>query len=205
MPSPFPGMDPYLEGSLWMSVHTDLAVGIAHQLNPQLVPHYIALTTRRYVMDTPEESEILIGEIYPDVAMIRQGPAEGDRGRRCDNRCSSPNGNVDPYARAAHHRRDSRCCEAATRHRDRGPLSDQQARGWLQGVCRQARADPPEHGPPDRDRPAEEGQPRADAREAALGSVLRLHRPARETFGDGRLADHTRSAFTRSSRAVARR
>ena len=36
MPSPFPGMDPYLEGSLWMSVHTDLAVGIARQLNRQI-------------------------------------------------------------------------------------------------------------------------------------------------------------------------
>ena len=38
MPSPFPGMDPYLEGSLWMTVHTDLAVGIAHQLNRQILP-----------------------------------------------------------------------------------------------------------------------------------------------------------------------
>jgi hypothetical protein len=47
MPSPFPGMDPYLEGSLWMSVHTTLAVEIARQLNRQLLPRYIALSTRR--------------------------------------------------------------------------------------------------------------------------------------------------------------
>jgi hypothetical protein len=75
-------MDPYLEGSLWMTVHTDLAVEISHQLNPQLVPRYVALTTRRYVMDAPEESEILIGETgerYPDVAVVKQGPAERDR------------------------------------------------------------------------------------------------------------------------------
>jgi hypothetical protein len=76
-------MDPYLEGSLWMSVHTELAVEIAHQLNRQLLPRSIALTTRRYVMDAPEESEILVGELgetYPDVALVKQGPVEGNRG-----------------------------------------------------------------------------------------------------------------------------
>ena len=31
MPSPFRGMDPYLEGSLWMSVHTPFVVEIARQ------------------------------------------------------------------------------------------------------------------------------------------------------------------------------
>ncbi len=46
MPSPFPGMDPYLEGSLWMSVHTQLAVEIARQLAPRLRPRYLALTMK---------------------------------------------------------------------------------------------------------------------------------------------------------------
>jgi hypothetical protein len=73
-------MDPYLEGSLWMSVHTSLAVEIARQLNRRLSARYIALTTRRYVMDTPEESEVIIGETYPDVAVLTSGPAEGVRG-----------------------------------------------------------------------------------------------------------------------------
>src|SRR5438477_11191182 len=80
MPSPCPGMDPYHEGSLWMTVHTTLAVEIARQLNRQLLPRYIALTTRRYVMDTPEESEILIGGTYPDIAVVKQGPVEEGRG-----------------------------------------------------------------------------------------------------------------------------
>jgi hypothetical protein len=75
MPSPFPGMDPYLEGSLWMSVHTPLVVEIARQLNRRLSPRYVALTTRRFVMDTPEESEVVIGEVYPDVAVARSGAA----------------------------------------------------------------------------------------------------------------------------------
>jgi Protein of unknown function (DUF4058) len=50
MPSPFPGMDPYLEGSFWMSVHTPLAVEIARQLSRRLSPCYVALTTRRFVL-----------------------------------------------------------------------------------------------------------------------------------------------------------
>ena len=70
MPSPFPGMDPYLEGSLWMSVHTDLAVAIAHQLNHRMSSRYVALTARRYVVDTPEEAGVLIGEVYPDAAVL---------------------------------------------------------------------------------------------------------------------------------------
>jgi hypothetical protein len=76
-------MDPYLEGSLWTTVHTTLAVEIARQLNRQLLPRYIALTTRRYVMDTPEESEILVGQIgetYPDIAVVKQGPVAVSRG-----------------------------------------------------------------------------------------------------------------------------
>jgi Protein of unknown function (DUF4058) len=77
MPSPFPGLDPYLEGSLWMTIHTDLAVAIAHQLNHRMSPRYVALTARRYVMDTPEESEVIIGETYPDVAVLTSRPADG--------------------------------------------------------------------------------------------------------------------------------
>ncbi len=77
MPSPFRGMDPYLEGSLWMSVHTPFVVEIARQLNRRLSPRYVALTTRRFVMDTPEDSEVVIGEVYPDVAVARSGSAGG--------------------------------------------------------------------------------------------------------------------------------
>ena len=54
MPSPFPGMDPYLEGPLWTSVHSQLAVEIARQLTPLLVPKYAALTERRLVLATPD-------------------------------------------------------------------------------------------------------------------------------------------------------
>jgi uncharacterized protein DUF4058 len=54
MPSPFPGMDPYLEGSLWTTVHGQLAAEIARQLAPKLRPRYLALMTERLVCEAPE-------------------------------------------------------------------------------------------------------------------------------------------------------
>lgn len=42
MPSPFPGMDPYLEGYLWPDVHAALAHKIRQQLAPQIQPNYMA-------------------------------------------------------------------------------------------------------------------------------------------------------------------
>jgi hypothetical protein len=73
MPSPFPGMDPYLEGSLWMSVHTQLSVEIARQLTPKLLPRYAALTPERFVFDTFEDVGISEGNILPDVDVVLSG------------------------------------------------------------------------------------------------------------------------------------
>lgn len=70
MPSPFPGMDPYLEGSEWTSVHTELSSEIARQLAPKLRPKYIVRTTRRFVTEMPEDVSILAGDIYPDVSVF---------------------------------------------------------------------------------------------------------------------------------------
>jgi hypothetical protein len=71
MPSPFPGMDPYPEGTLWMSVHTSLAVEIVRQLTPKLRPRYMALTTRRYVVDVAGDVDVTIEGNYPDVSVVR--------------------------------------------------------------------------------------------------------------------------------------
>lgn len=55
MPSPFPGMDPYLEGSEWSSFHAEFCVEIARQLRPQLRPKYVAVTNKYFMTDTPED------------------------------------------------------------------------------------------------------------------------------------------------------
>lgn len=54
MPSPFPGMDPYLEGSLWTTLHFGLSAEIVRQLAPKLRPRYLVLPAERFVMETPE-------------------------------------------------------------------------------------------------------------------------------------------------------
>jgi hypothetical protein len=52
MPSPFPGMDPYLERpSLWPDVHHEFISQIRAKLNPQLLPNYVTqIETRVYVV-----------------------------------------------------------------------------------------------------------------------------------------------------------
>lgn len=75
MPSPFPGMDPYLEGNWWTTVHSELATTIAYQLVPRLRPKYIALPERRYISGAWEEVMISAGSkrgsMRPDVAIRR--------------------------------------------------------------------------------------------------------------------------------------
>ncbi|MDM8518555.1 DUF4058 family protein [Anaerolineales bacterium HSG6] len=70
--SPFPGMDPYLEGHMWSEFHTRLAAEISNQLLPKLAPNYIALLNRYYVI----ESDLGLfsmapkRQFYPDVEII---------------------------------------------------------------------------------------------------------------------------------------
>lgn len=77
MPSPFPGMDPYLEGSLWPDVHNALASKVRQLLTPQLRPRYTARLEIYLVEDTAPEGEI--GILYPDVEVLRvqSEPAAG--------------------------------------------------------------------------------------------------------------------------------
>jgi len=66
MPSPFPGMDPYLESRLlWHDVHQRLAGQISRQLAPRLSPRYVARLATRFVALTPDGQTISV--LYPDV------------------------------------------------------------------------------------------------------------------------------------------
>lgn len=60
MPSPFPGMDPFIEGQAWRDFHDTLILEIRRALVPALQPHYIALTGERtyleQVQDEPPEA-----------------------------------------------------------------------------------------------------------------------------------------------------
>ncbi len=76
MPSPFPGVDPYLEDSEWGSFHAQLIASMARQLAPQLRPRYVALTEKRFTYDEPDDLSITEhnGSIYPDVAVAERAP-----------------------------------------------------------------------------------------------------------------------------------
>lgn len=70
MPSPFPGMNPYLESpAIWSSFHTRLLVAIADTLAPVLRPnYYIEVETRTYKEQEDEDDELLVG--IPDAAVL---------------------------------------------------------------------------------------------------------------------------------------
>lgn len=75
MPSPFPGMDPYLEHpALWPDVHQRLIVALADSLGPTLRPRYrVAVEERVYVTDV--EGPLFIGR--PDMSVVNAGPPTG--------------------------------------------------------------------------------------------------------------------------------
>src|SRR5215831_15805788 len=74
MPSPFPGMDPYLEGALWTTLHHSLGTEIVRQLAPQLRPRYVALPVERFVMDLVSGVAVTTASIYPDVGVTEAQP-----------------------------------------------------------------------------------------------------------------------------------
>ena len=80
MGSPFPGMDPYLEGDLWQEFHETLASAIRAQLMPRLTPKYVALLAKRYVLDHPALGVFdtpVPQIIYPDVHVVAPAGATG--------------------------------------------------------------------------------------------------------------------------------
>lgn len=59
MPSPFPGMDPFVEAQEWEDFHPTLNVAIAEFLTPNIAPRYVVRIDRRVYMESPgEDSEL---------------------------------------------------------------------------------------------------------------------------------------------------
>src|SRR5438270_523545 len=67
MPSPFPGMDPYLEAPwIWPDVHHGFISGIRAALNPRLRPGYVArVELRVYISDDDDPGrEALVPDLH---------------------------------------------------------------------------------------------------------------------------------------------
>lgn len=82
MPSPFPGVNPYLENSAyWSSIHHWLITEIARLLNQKLAPKYVVAVEVR-IYETSGEKSILIG--IPDNIIAKSS----------ENTIKSPESNV---------------------------------------------------------------------------------------------------------------
>lgn len=69
MPSPFPGMNPYLEHpELWAEVHHWIITLIAESLVPKVRPKYRVAVEKR-IYQTIDRKSLLIG--IPDVSVAR--------------------------------------------------------------------------------------------------------------------------------------
>lgn len=77
MPSPFPGMDPYLEEpGMWPDVHNSLITTIREQLQVQLAPNYRAVLTPSVVFESIEIAPVRAA--IPDVGLFeRAAPQPG--------------------------------------------------------------------------------------------------------------------------------
>ncbi len=72
MPSPFPGMDPYLESTrMWEDFHHNLAVEIQKQLAPRLRPRYVAALEVRVTYEEIVLEERSPRHIRPDLSVWR--------------------------------------------------------------------------------------------------------------------------------------
>ncbi|OGO40559.1 MAG: hypothetical protein A2Z03_03445 [Chloroflexi bacterium RBG_16_56_8] len=76
MPSPFPGMDPYIEKpTVWSDFHGDLAAEIRADLNRQFQPRYVAQMVPYVTYEIVEVSERR--GIRPDVGVWQPQPPRG--------------------------------------------------------------------------------------------------------------------------------
>ncbi len=77
MPSPFPGVNPYLEQpSAWHDFHYSAIPLMRARLTPQVRPKYIAkVEATLYIRETPEDKRRLIGRADLTVSTRHDSPA----------------------------------------------------------------------------------------------------------------------------------
>ena len=75
MPSPFPGIDPYLEGQdLWPDFHFGFIAALRDAINEKLPEPYVARIDER--MNLVELAQEEVKRILPDLAVVRQRPGQ---------------------------------------------------------------------------------------------------------------------------------
>jgi hypothetical protein len=138
MPSPFPGMDPFLEGHLWPDVRSALAGKVRALLTPLPRPRYTARLAISVVEDSAPESEI--GIMYPDVEVLRTSakreslpiPSAGGVSPATLTMCCSIS--LPPSQRSTTRRRTSCPSTIGSRHR-RPRCRRRRCDGWRDSLC----------------------------------------------------------------------
>lgn len=71
MPSPFPGMDPFLEGQVWPDFHTSFMTVLRDQLVPQVKPRYVVRLQQEIYLVSGDDAarEVFV----PDVHVAESG------------------------------------------------------------------------------------------------------------------------------------
>src|SRR5437870_5620456 len=75
MPSPFPGMNPFLEqDEAWTDFHQSFIIALRDALSPQVSPEYVVkVEARIYVHEVPTEERTFLGR--GDVGISANDPA----------------------------------------------------------------------------------------------------------------------------------
>ena len=68
MPSPFPGMDPYIEGQEWEDFHTRFNTALSELLAPKVEPRYVVRVERRVYVEHPSHHERRVR--WADIALL---------------------------------------------------------------------------------------------------------------------------------------
>src|SRR5437899_2449781 len=84
MPSPFPGMDPYIERNpLYHEFHVQFLAEAQRLLQPQLRPNYLAKLERHLSEGSiwePGAGEVTLARKQPDVSVLDMTPAPKESG-----------------------------------------------------------------------------------------------------------------------------
>ena len=77
MPSPFPGMDPWLESPyIWGDFHNKFAILLCDTLNERLHPPYYARIEMRPEIGVVEDEDGYVRQIGPDVSVVQSPSIE---------------------------------------------------------------------------------------------------------------------------------
>ncbi len=76
MPSPFPGMDPFIESQEWEDFHTTFNTVIREWLSPRVEPDYLVRVERRVYVEHPADDTVT--SRIADVAVVKAADHDSD-------------------------------------------------------------------------------------------------------------------------------